>query len=124
MAVSVFVSMMMRMSMFMIVMMIIIVIMFILQVDIEFYAGDSGFFPARDVEVVAIHAQFFQFVLEPMGVHAQIQQGANEHVAADAAEDVEVESFHTEQRTSNIQHPTPNIQSRPKRKHLMLDVRR
>ena len=92
MAMFVFVFMvMMRVSMVMVV----LVVMLILQMNIKFHAIDSRFFPARDVpQVVTIHAQFFQLVLELVRVHAQIQQRADEHVAADAAEDIEVESFH------------------------------
>jgi hypothetical protein len=31
-----------------------------------------------------------------MGIHAQIDHRANEHIAAEAAEDVEVKCFHLE----------------------------
>jgi hypothetical protein len=76
---------------------IVIVVMMVIvgQMNIKFDSGDSGFFLARDVEVIAIDLQFLQLVLELMGVNAQVEQRAQKHVAADAAEDIEVEDFHT-----------------------------
>jgi hypothetical protein len=44
-----------------------------------------------------------------MRINAEVQQRAKEHIAADAAENIEVKSFHVT-LTSNIQHPTSNTQ--------------
>ena len=64
------------------------------QMHVEFHAFDAGFLFARDVQVVAVELQFFKFVLQLVRVRAQINHRADEHVAADAAEDVEVKRFH------------------------------
>jgi hypothetical protein len=82
------------MGMFVLVVMTVIVLVVIGEMNVEFYAGNSGFFLAGDVEVITIDAQFLQFVFELMRVHAEVQQRAEKHIAADAAEDIKVESFH------------------------------
>jgi hypothetical protein len=72
----------------------VIVSMVIGQMNVEFHTGDPGFFLARDVEVVTIDAQFLQFMFELMRVDAEVQQRAEKHIAADAAEDIEVKDVH------------------------------
>lgn len=62
--------------------------------DIELDAGDLGFFSACGVEVVAVEVKFGEFGLEVIERYAEVEHGADEHIAADAAEAVEVESFH------------------------------
>ena len=42
------------------------------------------------MEVVAVELEFFQLAFEFGGVHAEIQQRGDEHVARDAAENVEI----------------------------------
>ena len=84
---SFFLFMMMRMP-------VVIVMMILLQVNIEFHAFDARFFPARHVEVITVEMQFFQFVFEPMRIDPEIDERAQEHVAAHAAEDVEIKRFH------------------------------
>jgi len=64
------------------------------QMHVELHALDAGFLFAGDVKVVAVELQFFQFVLQLVRVHAQINHRADEHVTADAAENVEVKRFH------------------------------
>ena len=64
------------------------------QMDVEFHTGDAGFFLAGDVEVIAIDVQFLQFKLELVRVDAEVQQRAEKHVAADAAENIEVKEIH------------------------------
>ena len=44
--------------------------------------------------IVVVQTEFFQFAFQRLEVHAEIEQGAEEHIAADAAEQVEVEGFH------------------------------
>jgi hypothetical protein len=86
------------------------VVMLLREVDIKLHAGDGGFLSARDVQVVAIEFEFLQLVFEFARVHAEIEQGGDEHVAGDAAENVEVKGFHCGKETSNNQQPTTNIQ--------------
>ena len=64
------------------------------QVHVEFCAGNAGLFLARAVKMVAFEFQFGQFLLQFMRIDAQIDQRADEHIAADAAEEIEVEGFH------------------------------
>jgi hypothetical protein len=64
------------------------------QMDIQFHAFDAGFLLARDVQVIAVELQFLQLALQFAGVHAKVQQRADEHIAADAAENVEVKRSH------------------------------
>lgn len=53
-------------------------------------AGNAGFLAARDMQMVARQFQSLKLRLEPAGIDAQINQRSEEHVTADAAEDVEV----------------------------------
>jgi hypothetical protein len=71
-----------------------LVIMIVGQMDIEFHTGDSGFLLARNMEVITIEPQFLQLMLEQMRIHAEVQQSRQKHIAADTAENVQVESFH------------------------------
>jgi hypothetical protein len=64
------------------------------QMDIKLHAGDAGFLFARDVEVIAAEFQFLQLTFQLAGIRAEVNQRADEHVAADAAENVEVKRFH------------------------------
>ena len=61
---------------------------------VELHAGDAGFLLAREVQVIAVELELLQLALQPMRVHAQINQRADEHVAADPAENVEIKRFH------------------------------
>lgn len=67
-----------------------------LEVDLESHAGDAGLVAARDVEVKAFQAQVLEFRLQLAGVGAQIKQRPDEHVAADAAEEVKIEGLHSD----------------------------
>jgi len=88
------------MRMFMVVAMRVIMIMSVLvvmimrEVNIEFHSGDGRFLLARNVEVVAAEFELFQLTFKPARIHAQVQQRPNEHVAGDAADEVEIEVFH------------------------------
>jgi hypothetical protein len=64
------------------------------EVDVKLHPGDGGFLPARNVEMVAVKLELLQLAFELGGIHAEIQQRADEHVTGDAAENVEVKRFH------------------------------
>ena len=66
----------------------------LLDMHIELRPGNVRALLARNMEVIFVEAQLREFALELFEVHAEVQQRADEHVAADAAEDVEVECFH------------------------------
>src|SRR5690349_5410077 len=95
---------MMRMSV------VVVVTMFVmaLQMNIELHACNAGFLLARDMEVITIDLQFLQLVLELMRVDAQIQQRGHKHIAADAAENIEVKNVH------KFQAPSSKLQRNPK----------
>src|SRR5262245_47689798 len=82
------------MAMFMFVVMTMpmrmIVIVIMRQVHIKFYALDAGLLLPREMQVVAIQLELLEFVFEFVRVHAQINQRADKHVTAYAAENVEV----------------------------------
>jgi len=100
----VLVSMRMAMAMAVLVVMVVIVvmrmfmivamIMVVGQMDIELHSGDAGFFLTRDMEVIIAKTQFLQLVLELMRIDAEVQQRSHKHIAADAAEDVQIKCFH------------------------------
>ena len=64
------------------------------QMDVKFHACDAGLLLARDVQVITVELQFLQLALQPAGIRAEVNQRADEHVAADAAENVEIKCFH------------------------------
>ena len=66
----------------------------ILHMNIELGSGDVRALLARGVQVVTANAQLLQLVFQLMEVHAHIQQRTDEHVAADATEDIEIQRFH------------------------------
>jgi hypothetical protein len=70
------------------------VVMLIREVDIKLHAGDARLLPARNVEMVAVQLEFLQLAFEPAGVHAEVEQRGDEHVAGDAAEEVEIKRLH------------------------------
>jgi len=63
-------------------------------VDIELHAADARLLASRDMDVPAVKIEFFQFVFERLSVKTQIDHRAEKHVAANAAEDVEIKRFH------------------------------
>jgi hypothetical protein len=83
------------MFLFVFMRMVVIVVMFRFEVNVEFRSGNAGALLARDMEVILIERQFLQFALELMEINPQIQESSDEHVAADAAENVEVNRFHS-----------------------------
>ena len=64
------------------------------HMHVEFNAGNAGSLLAENMQVPAVELQFFQLALQFFRIHAQINQRADEHVAADAAEEIEVKRFH------------------------------
>ena len=52
----------------------------------------------RDMQMIPIHRQFLQFLFQFEKGSAQIDQCPDEHVAADPAENIEIERFHLDLR--------------------------
>lgn len=63
------------------------------EVDIELGAADARAFLAGEVEMAAIDMQGGQLLFQPGKINAQVDQGAQQHVAADAAEQVQKEGI-------------------------------
>jgi hypothetical protein len=64
------------------------------QVDVELRPGNCATFSAADVDVIAVEFQLSELALEGAHIQAQVNHRAQEHVAADATENVQVKSFH------------------------------
>jgi hypothetical protein len=62
--------------------------------DIELHTSDAGFLPARDVKMITVEFQLLQFTFQLAIIRAEVNQRADEHVAADAAEQIKVKRFH------------------------------
>jgi hypothetical protein len=63
------------------------------EVDVKFDAFDCATLGAMGVKVVAAQGEFGEFGLELRQFKAEIKHGSDKHVAADAAENIEVEGF-------------------------------
>jgi hypothetical protein len=73
----------------------VIVFVFMFQVHIEFRSRDaSPLLPRRVQVVIILKAQFFQLTFQGIEIHPQIQESAEEHIAADTAKEIQVECFH------------------------------
>src|SRR5262245_59746740 len=92
------------------------------EMHVEFRSRDARPLPARHVEMVAIQTELRQLAFELFEVNAQVQHRPDEHVTADAAEDIEIKSFHDSEVTSNNQHSRPNIQLTGQRTGWMFGV--
>ena len=64
------------------------------KMDIKLHAGDAGFLSARDVKMITAELQLLQLALQLARIRAEVNQRTDEHVAADAAENIEIKRFH------------------------------
>ena len=80
--------MMMRVLMFM------PVVVIMSEMDIEFCAFDIQPLLAADVQVITLEFEFGQLALELRKIDPEIEQSADEHVAANPAENVQVDRVH------------------------------
>jgi len=71
-----------------------LIMLFGRDMNLELHALDACFLAARDVQVITVQREHCQLTLKLASIDTQVDQRAEEHVAADAAEDVEVEGFH------------------------------
>jgi len=78
--------------MFVLVFLVIVsaVLMMFMQVNVEFDARDLGLLRAGDVQMVTAEIQFLQFAVQLRGIHADIHERAEQHVATDAAENIQI----------------------------------
>src|SRR5208283_5333713 len=61
--------------------------------NIEFDALNLTAFGAMGVQMVAVQGEFPQFLFNLAEFHSQIQHGPQEHVSADAAENIQIKCF-------------------------------
>ena len=66
------------------------------EVNIKLNAADRRFLLAGNMQVIAVELELGQLAFKFSGIHAQVEQGGDKHVAGDAAEEVEIEGFHEE----------------------------
>ncbi len=64
------------------------------DMDVKLDSGDALFLASSGVQVVFVQAQLGELVLQLVEIQPQIQQRPDEHIAADAAEEIQVEGFH------------------------------
>ena len=84
--------MMIAVMVFMPVMIISMIV--IVGVDVELHPFDAGFLFTGSVQMKIVQVQFGQFALELIERHPQVQQRADEHIAADSAENIQIQSLH------------------------------
>lgn len=66
----------------------------VLEMDVELRPLYLKTLRPLRVQVITVQLQLLQFALELAEINAQIQHRADKHIAANAAEDVEIESLH------------------------------
>ena len=79
---------------FILMVVVMVMSMVMREVNIKLHTLNGRFLLARNVEVIAVQLELSQLTFEPVGLHAQIEQRGDEHVASDAADEVEVKDFH------------------------------
>jgi hypothetical protein len=85
--------MLMRVLMRVLVLVGVLVVARVGQVDVKFDAFDLTTLGAMSMEMVALQRKFGQLLLQTVKINAQIQHGAQKHVAADPAENIEIKCF-------------------------------
>ena len=71
-----------------------VMIRFVREMHVELHPFDLGFLLSSRMQMVALKLQLPEFVFEFMKIDSQIQQRPDKHVAADAAENIEIKCFH------------------------------
>jgi hypothetical protein len=61
-----------------------------MHMDVELNAGQVGLLTAPAMQVITLESEFPQLTLERVEIDTQIDQGSQEHVTAQPAEDVQV----------------------------------
>src|SRR6266540_4245228 len=82
-------------------MFVLMLVVLILQVDVKLYSFDAGLLPTRGAKMIAVDFQTLESVFELSKINPEVEQGPEKHVAADAAENIEVERFHSSSPAAN-----------------------
>jgi hypothetical protein len=87
-----FIVVVITMLMFMMMMMMFVAVL--VTMDVELDPFDAALVFAAGVRVPIIQSKLFQLPLNGVEGHPEIDHCATEHVTADPAEDIQIESFH------------------------------
>ena len=64
------------------------------ELHFKFHSGDVCLLSTGDVDVPAVELELFERMFERVRIDAQVNHRADEHVPADAAEDIQIQCFH------------------------------
>jgi hypothetical protein len=79
----------------------IVAVAVIVQVHVKLHAIDPGFLRALRMNVITLHFQGLKLAFEFLEIRPQVEHCPHEHVAADAAENVEVKRVHSSSPAAN-----------------------
>lgn len=65
-----------------------------LQVHVKLSARNFSALLTRDMKMVAFHPQLLELRFQLYRIHAEVQQGADKHVPAEPAENIQIKRFH------------------------------
>jgi len=74
--------------------MVVFVIVLMRQMHIKLHPRDARFLATPHMDMPAVEPQLFQLPLQLRRIHPQINQRADQHIAADAAENIQIKRFH------------------------------
>ena len=60
------------------------------KMNVEFDPFDLAAFGPMRVEMVVVQGQLPQLLLDPVEIHTQVNHGPQEHIAAEAAENIKI----------------------------------
>jgi hypothetical protein len=93
--------MMVMMFSFVMLMAMVMVVIVICHVHIELHAFNAGLLRPPAMQMVALELEGLEPALELAEFHAQVEQCPDEHIAADAAERIEVKRSHSSSPAAN-----------------------
>jgi hypothetical protein len=68
----------------------------VFEMNIELGARDAVLLLSRHMQMIAVQAKFPQFLLELARIQTKVEQRADEHVATDAAKQIQVKGLHAQ----------------------------
>lgn len=80
--------------------MTVVMVMMLVQMNIELDAGNLCFLTTRNMQVILADTELLQFLFQFGRLDAEVNHRADEHIAADATEYVEIQGFHLHLRLS------------------------
>ena len=64
------------------------------ELHVKFHPSDIRLLSTGDVDAPAVELEFFELVFDCPRIDAEVNHRADEHVPADAAEDIQIQCFH------------------------------